>query len=518
MRIVWLLSTLALSTTAAAVPLELNHQGRLFDALGQPLSGSHDLEFSLFDATSGGSPLWTETHTVVVDEGYFSVQLGSAAAIDSTLFDGSILYLGTAVDSGAPLTDRLALVSVPYAVRAGSIDDGATIDASELRVGGTTIVAGDGSIDWSHLTGTPSYAADPHTHDYAATVHTHVAADLTSGTFDPARLPVGTGASQVAAGNHGHTAVDVGALPVAGGTLTGALQLGSTSDDTCGGTEAGTLRWDGTNLQACDGSGDWKSIRLVGAADGSSADNAATTCKTLHAAEPSLPSGAYWIDPDGTGGGSASFRAWCDMATDGGGWTLLLSYDHHDDLVPGSPNLMTYSWNTGTPDESSDYSRDWRVVPDSLFSNGSSEIMLKRVPTGSTMAFTITDWVGWDTTCTSWDSRCGYSNRMSMYAVVAHPSNPGYDYYFHACDGPDCHGTNTYEAVGVDCHADYTSNYGHSSSGGTGYAGSNQSNCPAGADPDLYGFGATSPSSNRYGSWGSINNIDLGRVAFYFRE
>ncbi len=141
------LLALSLPSAATAVPMELSQQGRLFNTTGTPLTGTEDLSFSIYDTVSGGTALWDETQTAVpFDNGYYTVDLGSVDSLPATIFDGSELWLGITVGSGAELSGRLPLNSVPYAIHAGeAINVTGDITPSSITVNGTTIVDGTGA-------------------------------------------------------------------------------------------------------------------------------------------------------------------------------------------------------------------------------------------------------------------------------------------------------------------------------------------------------------------------------------
>jgi hypothetical protein len=128
---------------AQAVPTTISFTGRLKTSAGV-VNGNVNLTFKLYDAGTGGTAVWTETHTgVTADTGLVYVDLGSMTTLDSTILNGSQVFLEVTVGTET-LSPRLPFNSVPYSVRAGEADDaaklGGTITASQVITGitGTT--------------------------------------------------------------------------------------------------------------------------------------------------------------------------------------------------------------------------------------------------------------------------------------------------------------------------------------------------------------------------------------------
>ncbi|NNF35261.1 MAG: T9SS type A sorting domain-containing protein [Saprospiraceae bacterium] len=76
--------------------------------------------------------------------------------------------------------------------------------------------------------------------------------------------------------------------------------------------------------------------------------SAQTSCYAIKFTNPGATDGVYTIDPDGTGG-NAPVAVYCDMTTDGGGWTLVSSSNVtvNDQSSPYSTLLQSPNASTG---------------------------------------------------------------------------------------------------------------------------------------------------------------------------
>jgi hypothetical protein len=123
-------TVLLAASTSAAVPSSMVVQGRLTDASGNPLpAGNKSFTFRIFNDTAAGAQVWPaggvgEVQMISSDAaGLWIGRIGISSPLDDNDFDNPARWLQVTVD-GTTLP-RIRLVSVPYALRTGSVD-GAT--------------------------------------------------------------------------------------------------------------------------------------------------------------------------------------------------------------------------------------------------------------------------------------------------------------------------------------------------------------------------------------------------------
>lgn len=119
---------------AAPTSLLFNYQGQLLNASGNPITNpSTPMVFRLYTTASGGTACWSESRTVDVRSGVFSVLLGQTTAINSSCLAADA-YLELVVD-GETLTPRERLTSVAHAVEASTLSAGA-VTRGGIALGG----------------------------------------------------------------------------------------------------------------------------------------------------------------------------------------------------------------------------------------------------------------------------------------------------------------------------------------------------------------------------------------------
>ena len=250
---------------AAAVPPNLAVQGVLADATGAPRNGNFDITFRIYNVATAGAALWSETHaSVPVARGLFNVTLGDMTSLATLTFDAQY-YLGVQVGSDPEMTPRQRLSASPYARRAataaasnvadvasalaptapvpanqitGTIADARLSSNVPLLSGGVLdLDVIPGGIDAASLQGrTPAAFAPAEGSNFYV---------QNRSTFDTAQ----SGSFNLAGSGKLGAQLDVGS----NATIAGSVRLGF-DPSSCDSTRAGTIRWNGSAFEGCNGS------------------------------------------------------------------------------------------------------------------------------------------------------------------------------------------------------------------------------------------------------------------------
>ena len=84
--------------------VELEYRGELRDEKNKPIAGIYPLEFKLYKSNKSTVPIWRETHWVAVNDGRYTLRLGTENRLRSTLAKpGQTLQLGVFLQNGGEL-------------------------------------------------------------------------------------------------------------------------------------------------------------------------------------------------------------------------------------------------------------------------------------------------------------------------------------------------------------------------------------------------------------------------------
>ncbi|MBA7527476.1 hypothetical protein ES705_19652 [subsurface metagenome] len=123
--LVWAICNLASVHAGVGVPKLINFEGKLTETDGTPIKGTKEMTFRIYDSAEAPSPIWVEEREVTVDNGFYSILLGSVESFDPhdppMKFDTGY-WLGVEVSGEGELKPRYQIGAAPYAINADMLD------------------------------------------------------------------------------------------------------------------------------------------------------------------------------------------------------------------------------------------------------------------------------------------------------------------------------------------------------------------------------------------------------------
>ncbi len=246
---------------SAQIPRLINYQGVLTDDMGVVVSdGSYSMTFRLYEEPSGGTQLWEETIDVNVSKGIFNTTLGHDVVI--TEFFDKPLYLSIEIDGGGELSPRRIFTANAYAFSTRAVYGVSNVFPAEGNVGiGIIAPAPEAPLHiYTDIT-------DPNTPALLIQNEgTHSIIDFKRNSNTEARIRMSSGSNfyfgTLTTGGVSFRTNDLNRMSIAGDgrvaigsgfseklAVDGAINLGTTTE-----SNAGTLRWTGSDFEGYDGS------------------------------------------------------------------------------------------------------------------------------------------------------------------------------------------------------------------------------------------------------------------------
>lgn len=377
-----LLAGLLLAPSLALANALLPFSGRLVGADDQPVDGALELTFKLWSVPApnlpgGTNAVWTQKSTVTVAKGLFAQVLGDAdsggVAFEPTAFDGP-RWISVTIGT-QELLPRQRVGIMPAALRAEraatalDLDCEGCVETKALAANAVTAAAlANAAVEERHLKADSVKAAaiadgaigeaklaDGAVSTRALEAKSVTDAKLADGAVTNAKIAAGTiTADRLADGAGSGLDADVldgvdsaefvrldPAVAQAGGLkLTGSVQAQAFTGGGAGLTGVDAARIQGMTLSGLKDFTCPSGQFLRGFTFNPGTLALAPKCESLPIAQPGSPtapvgrsckeikdnyaiaaSGHYWINPGG--GTTPAINAYCDMTTDGGGWTLV---------------------------------------------------------------------------------------------------------------------------------------------------------------------------------------------------
>ncbi|PWB76084.1 hypothetical protein C3F09_01185 [candidate division GN15 bacterium] len=159
-----LFMALFIGAKGTASPQLIDYQGFLKNSGGNPVTGTVNITFTIYTASSGGSSKWSETqNNVSVVGGLFNVTLGTSTAIPDTVFNQSDRWLAVSI-GGTELSPRTRVSASAYSMRVNTVDgaSGGTING-DLNAGkGNFGISNNNEGSYSFVAGEQCQAKGDH--------------------------------------------------------------------------------------------------------------------------------------------------------------------------------------------------------------------------------------------------------------------------------------------------------------------------------------------------------------------